>query len=277
MGSGQVGGKQVSDGGGDATRSQVRMGWYVHLFTTTGIVVGMLALEAVFKQHARQAIFFLLLTQIIDGIDGPMARSVDIVARVPRIDGYVLDLVIDYVTCVVVPAAFLHQFHLLPRPISLPMVGLVVFLSAIWFSRTDMMTEDNWFRGFPATWNLVAPTFFLLGTPKWVNAAFTLLLCVLMVTNVKFPHPVRSEGGRIFTLPITMAWLLAMAWATQRLPVRSVVGRIGLSAAVAYFFGLCLWKTRQPDALPVPPAPPTMPAGPSGPGGPVATPSPVSH
>ena len=228
----------------------------VHLFTATGIVVGMLALQAVFNQKPKEAIFYLLLTQIIDGIDGPMARGVDIVARVPRIDGYVLDLVIDYVTCVVVPAAFLHQFDLLPSPISLPLAGLVVFLSAIWFSRTDMMTDDNWFRGFPATWNLVAPTFFLLETPKWLNAGFTLLLCVLMVTNVKFPHPVRSEGGPIFTLPITVAWLLAMAWATQRLPNHSVVGRIGLIAAVGYFFGLCLWKTRQHDTLVPRSAPP---------------------
>ncbi len=237
-----------------ATRSQVRQGWLVHLFTTTGIVVGMLALQAVFNRKPKEAIFFLLLTQIIDGIDGPMARGVDIVARVPRIDGYVLDLVIDYVTCVVVPAAFLHQFDLLPSPISLPLAGLVVFLSAIWFSRTDMMTDDNWFRGFPATWNLVAPTFFLLDTPKLLNAAFTLLLCVLMITNVKFPHPVRSEGGRIFTLPITVAWLVAMAWATQRLPNRSVIGRTGLVAAVAYFFGLCIWKTRQPTPVAAPTA-----------------------
>ncbi len=234
----------------EVTRSAARRGWSVHLFTTTGIVVGMLALQAVFNAKPREAIFYLLLTQIIDGIDGPMARSVDIVTSVPRIDGYVLDLVIDYVTCVVVPAAFLHQFDLLPHALSLPMAGLVVFLSAIWFSRTDMMTEDNWFRGFPATWNLVAPTFFLLGTPKWANAAATLALCVLMVTNVRFPHPVRSEGGRIFTLPITVAWLLAMTWATQRLPTRSVVGRAGLIAAVGYFFGLCLWKTRQAAITP---------------------------
>lgn len=231
-----------------ATKSQIRRGWYVHLFTATGIIVGMLALQAVFNHNAREAIFYLLLTQFIDGVDGPMARSIDIETTVPRIDGYVLDLVIDYVTCVVVPAAFLHQFHLLPKPISLALAGLVVLLSAIWFSRTDMMTSDNWFNGFPATWNLVAPTFFLLGTNKWLNAGVTLALCILMVTNVKFPHPVRSEGGRIFTLPITVAWLSAMAWSTQRLPHRSMVGRIGLIAAVAYFAGLCLWKTRQPES-----------------------------
>ena len=52
------------------------------------------------------------------------------------------------------------------------------------------------------------------------------------------------------------AALLAMAWATQRLPNHSVIGRAGLIAAVGYFFGLCLWKTRQPDTLVARSAPP---------------------
>jgi phosphatidylcholine synthase len=227
-----------------ASASQVRRAWAVHLFTTVGAIVGMLALEAVFNGHAKTAMIYLLVTQIIDGIDGPMARQVDIEARVPKIDGYVLDLVIDYVTCVIVPAAFLHKFGLLPHAISLPMACLIVFLSAIWFSRTDMMTGDHWFNGFPATWNLVAPTMLLLGTPRWANAVACLGLCGLMLTNVKFPHPVRSEGLQTPTLIVTGAWLTALLWATIRFPTRSVFGKVLLVIALAYFTGLCAWKTR---------------------------------
>ena len=204
----------------------------------------MLALEAVFQNRARAAIVFLLATQLIDGIDGPMARQIDIRATVPKIDGYVLDLVIDYVTCVIVPAAFLHKFHLLPHALSLPIICLIVFLSAIWFSRTDMMTEDLWFNGFPATWNLVAPTMFLLGTPKWANAAACLGLCALMLTDVKFPHPVRSIGMRTITLGVTAGWLVALMWATQRLPTRSNFGKVLFVIALVYFFGLSIWRTR---------------------------------
>ena len=227
-----------------ATARQVRWAWAVHLFTTAGAIVGMLALEAVFQNRARAAIVFLLVTQLIDGIDGPMARQIDIRATVPKIYGYVLDLVIDYVTCVIVPAAFLHKFHLLPHALSLPLVCLIVFLSAIWFSRTDMMTEDLWFNGFPATWNLVAPTMFLLGTPKWANAATCLALCGLMLTNVKFPHPVRSLGMRTITLGVTAAWMVALMWATQRLPTRSNFGKVLFVFALLYFTGLCTWRTR---------------------------------
>ena len=136
----------------------------MHAFTTSGIVAGMLALQAVLDDRPKAAMVWLLATQMIDGIDGPMARAYDVKGRVPQIDGYVLDLVIDFVTCVVIPAAFLHQFNLLPvAPVRSLWSGLVVFTSALWFSRTDMMTPDHWFRGFPAVWNLVAPTLYLLG------------------------------------------------------------------------------------------------------------------
>ena len=122
----------------------------MHAFTTSGIVVGMLALQAVLDGRPKAAMIWLLATQLIDGLDGPMARAYDVKGRVPQIDGYVLDLVIDFVTCVVIPAAFLHQFKLLPAGSGLALTGLIVFTSALWFSRTDMMTSDHWFRGFPA-------------------------------------------------------------------------------------------------------------------------------
>ena len=51
----------------------------------------MLALEAVFDGKPKLAMIYLLITQIIDGIDGPIARQYDVKSTVPKIDGYVLD------------------------------------------------------------------------------------------------------------------------------------------------------------------------------------------
>ncbi len=227
-----------------ASTSMVRRAWAVHLFTTLGALVGMLAIEAVFDERPKAVMIYLLLTQVIDGIDGPMARQVNIQTTVPKIDGYVLDLVIDYVTCVIVPAAFLHRFELLPKSFSLPLACLIVFLSAIWFSRTDMMTDDHWFNGFPATWNLIAPSMLILGTPQWANAVAVLGLCGLLLTNVKFPHPVRSEGMRSATLVATTVWLAALLWASIVYDKRSSVVTVAVIGCVAYFAGLCAWRTR---------------------------------
>ena len=227
-----------------ASASQIRRGWLLHVFTTLGVIVGMLALEAVFNNRPKAAIIYLLLTQVIDGIDGPIARGIDIVKTVPKIDGYVLDLVIDYVTCVLVPAAFLHRFGMLPEGISLPVVCIVVFLSAMWFSRTDMMTEDNWFRGFPSTWNLVVPTLYVIDMGQWPNAIATIALCGLLMTNVQVPHPVRVTVLRPLSLGITSAWLAALLWATLRLPTVSTLGKVIMIPAIGYFIGLSVWRSR---------------------------------
>ncbi len=225
------------------SRRLIRRAWYVHIFTTSGVVVGMMALEAIFTGKPRAAIAYLLITQLIDGIDGPMARQIDIRAVVPKLDGYILDLVIDYVTCVVVPAAFMHQFGLLPSRFSLATAGLVVFLSAMWFSRTDMMTEDHWFNGFPATWNLVAPSLYLMNTSKWINLGLVVLLSGLMLTNAKFPHMVRAAAAREITLPVTGIWLLTLAYATTR-TAHSRASTAILIAVFIYFTGLSVWRSR---------------------------------
>jgi phosphatidylcholine synthase len=209
----------------------------------------MLALEAVYANLEKLAIVYLLITQLIDGIDGPMARNLNVRETVPKIDGYVLDLVIDFVTCVVVPVVFLHQFGLLPGQISLAVCGLVVLLSAIWFSRTDMMTEDNWFRGFPATWNLIVPTLYVMESTSWMNAALIVGLAVLMLTDVQFPHPVRVSENRLATLPFTAIWIGALLWGTLRLPDTDFLVQLALYASISYYVVLCAHRTLSARAL----------------------------
>jgi phosphatidylcholine synthase len=239
--------------------SRVRFAWSVHLFTGSGVIVGILALDAVLQQRARTAMVLLLVTQIIDGLDGPMARAADVQNCAPRIDGYVLDLVIDYVTCVVVPAMFMHEFNLLPEGSSLFLIGFVVFTSAMWFSRTDMMTDDHWFRGFPAVWNLVAPSFYLLKSPHWFTVGVTVLLAAMSFTNVPFPHPVRVVRWRLVTLPITTCWVAAMGIAILYRDPADIAWWLEawLIIGPLYFValaGLRMLEDRRPAALATTPA-----------------------
>jgi phosphatidylcholine synthase len=229
-------------------RSDVRKAWAVHAFTALGAAAGILALEAVGSGRPRLAIFYLLVTQIIDGIDGPMARQINIREAAPKIDGYILDLVIDYFTCVVVPVAFLHKFGLVPQPISVFIGCAIVFFSAMWFSRTDMMTDDHWFNGFPSTWNLMIPTMLFLELPKLINAAMCVFFIGLLLTNIKFPHPVRSEGPRVLNLLAMFIWILVLSIGTWRYPTVDPWVKVVLVLVFAYFTGLSAWKGRQVKA-----------------------------
>ncbi|MEO8888058.1 MAG: hypothetical protein ABI429_02020, partial [Jatrophihabitantaceae bacterium] len=86
---------------GKASPAQVGQAWAVHIFTTLGVVACMLALRDVLTEHPDYAIIWLLVTLLIDGVDGPIARALEVERRVPRIDGFMLDLIIDYVACVI--------------------------------------------------------------------------------------------------------------------------------------------------------------------------------
>ncbi len=57
---------------------------------------------------------------IVDGVDGTIARRLKVAELLPRWSGDVLDLVVDFVTYVFVPAYAIAAGGLLPEPLAVP-------------------------------------------------------------------------------------------------------------------------------------------------------------
>ena len=224
-------------------RHPVAKGWLVHSFTALGAVCGMFGLIAVADGDAREAILWLAVALILDGVDGPVARAWCVRDHVPRIDGYTLDLIIDFVTCIVIPVLFMHRFGMLPDGWSLYIGAFVLFMSALWMSRTDQMTADHFFNGFPSEWNMIVPTLYLLGTPKWVTAVTCVLLALTELSNWKFVHPMQVRRFRPITLSVTIVWLATMLLMTADLPDQSEAGMYFILACPLYIVGLGVWRT----------------------------------
>jgi phosphatidylcholine synthase len=225
--------------GSTYTPAQRRSAWLVHIFTTLGIVAAMLALRDVLVDKPGHAIIWLLVTLLIDGVDGPIARALEVEKRVPGIDGFLLDLIIDYVTCVIVPACFMFQFGVVPQNnFGIFVLCVMVFTSAIWFARKDMMTEDNWFRGFPAAWNMVAPVMFLLEARTWIGATITLVLSVLCLTNMPYPHIARARFMQRYTIVGATVWIGGMSIGAFTYPHHYEFVRVMLYVGSAYFIAL---------------------------------------
>jgi phosphatidylcholine synthase len=190
-------------------------GYALHVMTASGAAAGLLALQAVIDNNVRGALLWLLVCQVLDGLDGPIARKIDVVFNAPRVDGYVLDLIVDYVTCVVVPVALMVRLNMLPSEFQTLIASMVLLLSALWFARTDIETDDHWFNGFPAVWNLAVPTFLIFDLSKYQVAVVTALLAISQLTNIKFPHLVRVVKWRKVTLPFGVIYtltLLILSW-----------------------------------------------------------------
>ena len=94
-----------SDCAVEYTRRNIRAAWAVHALTASGVIVGYLGLISLIEGHARAGIIWLIVALILDGVDGPIARKLDVAGRIPTLNGNSLDLIVDYFTCAIVPVA----------------------------------------------------------------------------------------------------------------------------------------------------------------------------
>ena len=189
-------------------RGSQALAWIAHLFTASGAALALLAIDAVFRDAFSEALLWLLAALAVDGVDGTLARTAKVAERTPRIDGAALDLVIDYLTYVVIPAMVIWRLRVLPDPIALPLAALILMSSLYVFARRDMKTDDGFFRGFPALWNVVALYFVVAPPLPWVAVTVVAVLIVLTFAPVHVVHPFRAPYGR--WLPAT-----AILWAAS--------------------------------------------------------------
>jgi len=185
----------------------------VHLFTATGAVWAMLAMLAAVQSQWDIMFLWLVVAFIVDGIDGPLARRSDVKTHAPQYDGVLMDLIIDYLTYVFIPAYALFGSGLLPGWTGWCAIIVITFASVVYFADTRMKTKDYSFAGFPACWNMVVLVLFALEPNFWISLGVVIALAVAMFTPLKFVHPVRTDRWRILNLPMAFAWTFFAGWA----------------------------------------------------------------
>jgi phosphatidylcholine synthase len=186
---------------------------FVHLLTATGAVLSMLAMLAAVQEQWSLMFLWLVVALVVDGIDGPLARRYDVKRNWPTYDGVLLDLIIDYLTYVFIPAYALFKSGVLPGWTGWIAIIVITYGSVIYFVDTRMKTKDNSFAGFPACWNMVVLVLFAVQPNFWIVLGIVVALAATMFTNLKFIHPVRTERWRVLSLPVALAWTGFAAWA----------------------------------------------------------------
>jgi phosphatidylcholine synthase len=208
----------------------------VHVFTATGAALALLALILATGGHWAGMFFCLGLALVVDGLDGPMARAFEVEKLLPRWSGNTLDLVVDFTTYVFVPAFAIAASGLLPQVLAIPAGIVVVITGALYFADRDMKTNDNYFRGFPAVWNLAAFYLYLLEPPEWAAAIAVVVLAGLSFVPIKFLHPLRVQRWRAINIGLLAAWaVLAFIAIVQDLSPGLYV-TLPLSLIAVYFF-----------------------------------------
>lgn len=185
----------------------------VHLLTATGAVLSMFAMLAAVEENWSLMFLWLVVALIVDGIDGPLARRYDVEKNWPTYDGVLMDLIIDFMTYVFIPAYALFKSGLLPGWTGWIAIIVIVYGSVIYFSDTRMKTKDKSFAGFPACWNMVVLVLFAVAPGTALVLAIVIALTVAMFCNLKFIHPTRTVRWRNVSLPVSLLWVVFAGWA----------------------------------------------------------------
>jgi phosphatidylcholine synthase len=221
----------------------------VHLLTASGAALALLALMAAVDGYWSAMFMWLGLALAVDAADGPLARRLQVHETLPRWSGETLDLVVDFVTYVFVPAYAIAQGGLLTAPFDVAAGMVITVTGALYFADRHMKTPDNYFRGFPALWNCAAFYLLLLQPAPWLTAACVGILALLTFVPFPFIHPLRVRRLRTLNLMLlalggVLAVIALICDMTPGIWVTGGLCAIGLYVVTA---GICF---RTPDGAP---------------------------
>jgi len=231
--------------------SRRTLAFAVHIFTASGAVCGLMALMAAVEGHWAIMFAWLGAALFVDGIDGSMARRARVVEVLPRWSGETLDLVVDYLTYCLVPAFAVASSGMMPFWMAVPASVAILVTSALYFADTSMKTEDLYFQGFPAVWNLVVFYFFLVPLNPWVIFGIVILLSVGTFLPIKFVHPFRVVRLRLLTIALLAVWAVLAVLAVIDGMKPDLWVTVSLCLCAAYFSVFGLIPSRRAGGTPV--------------------------
>ncbi len=225
--------------------AQKGFAWVAHAFTASGAVWGLLALIATARQEWRLAFIWMTVALAVDSFDGMLARAARVKQATPGFDGTLLDNMLDFLNYVVVPAFFIHQAALLPEQASLAGSAGICLASAYQFCQADAKTPDNYFKGFPSYWNVLAFYLFLGGLDPRLNLGILAVFVVLVFVPLKWVYPSRMSQVRGITIGATCVWgamCIAMLALFPDPPEWLLLGSL---VYVVYYIVVSLWLSRR--------------------------------
>ena len=228
------------------TRALTTAAFAVHVFTACGAACALLALMAAARANWPQMFVWLGVALFIDGVDGTFARRLRVADLLPRWSGEVLDLVVDILNYVFVPAFAVAAGGLLPQALAISLGLLIVVTGSLYFADRLMKTSDYYFRGFPALWNVAVFYLFLLKPTPWRSAALIAALAVLTFLPFHVVHPIRIAHFRALTTGARILWTLLAIFAVMRDLQPGFWALAGLCLLAIYFVGVGFLRRHHP-------------------------------
>lgn len=161
---------------------------YANTITLLNIVFGSLSLIYTMHGYFTTAAIFIILAGVMDGLDGKVARKLDIMS----LFGKELDSLCDLVSFGVAPAMLIYMQVLDPYAYSLGAITAVFYIvcGAFRLARFNVLNISDYFVGIPITMAggiLAIISLLAYRMPANLVLIILFLLAVMMVSNFKVP------------------------------------------------------------------------------------------
>tara|TARA_Y100001954_G_scaffold6783_1_gene7018 strand:- start:236 stop:973 length:738 start_codon:yes stop_codon:yes gene_type:complete len=224
------------------------LGLFVHFLTGCGVIAGFFSLIAVLNNNQKEAFIWLGVAFLIDSIDGTLARKFNVKKNFPHIDGKMLDSIIDFFNYVIIPSIMIYWFKYVPDQFIIIIPSILIFISIYSYVNLNVLTNDNYYNGFPAIWNVVVLYFYIFGSSQMINFIILTLLILLKFSPLKCIHPLRVNKLKYLSIFFTILWflmsaLLILIKQSDINPVYELFFMFSWVVSNIYFISLSLFKT----------------------------------
>jgi CDP-diacylglycerol--serine O-phosphatidyltransferase len=181
-----------------------------NFLTALNLILGMCAILSTFHGEFYQAALFIVAAMISDGLDGRVARYLNVSSEF----GKELDSLCDLVSFGVAPAILAYAFLLKD-------FGIIGYLVAAFFATCGALrlarfnvntgVVTGYFMGLPIpAAGCVVATFVMLGIKPagWIFPILVTIFAYLMVSTIKYPD-FKGKGEKIRIIPVIITVLIA--------------------------------------------------------------------
>lgn len=169
--------------------------WFIHFTTACGAIVTTFGYYAIAKQQLRLALILMLLTIIIDAIDGPLARIWKVKYYTPHYNGELLDYIVDFSSWVLLPAFYiLSSDTFLPYPWNIIASCMIILSSCYQFCCMDLKSTTSNFKRWPSAWSLMIILLVVWQVSPMINFIVISICSFLSFIPISYPHPFQKRN-----------------------------------------------------------------------------------
>ena len=127
----------------------------------------------------------------------------------------------------------IYWFNIVPVSFEILVPLIILIISAISYSNLNLMTSENFYKGFPCIWNILLLYIYFFDFNQLINLIIISVCIFLKFIPIKYVHPLRVKRLRIYSIIFMFVWFVSS--------FKILTGSFYMIENNYDFLILCLW------------------------------------